>query len=146
MLASVVENHKDWESHLRATCMAYNASIQSTTGYSPFFLMLGRKARIPVDLLCEVDKIAENANDFVSQQDRIMQEACCPVQSRMGLQQDKQKELFDRKRHGKPFNVGDLVILYTSVVPRGYLKKLHRQWSGPFKILKKISDVTYRIQ
>ena len=146
MLATVVENHKDWESHLRATCMAYNTSIQSTTGYSPFFLMFGRKARIPVDLLCEVGKIAENANDFVSQQGRIMQEAYCQVQSRMGLQQDRQKELYDRKRHGKPFSVGDLVMLYTSVVPRGYCKKLHRPWSGPFKILKKLSDVTYRIQ
>ena len=30
MLATVVKNHKDWESHLRATCMAYNTSIQST--------------------------------------------------------------------------------------------------------------------
>ena len=44
--------------------MAYNTSIQSTTGYSPFFLMFGRKAKIPVDLLCEVGKITENVNDF----------------------------------------------------------------------------------
>ena len=66
----------------------------------------------------------------------------------MGLQQDmhKQNELYDRKRHGKPFNVGDLVMLYRSVVPRGYCKKLHRPWSGPFKILKEIFDVTYRIK
>jgi len=64
----------------------------------------------------------------------------------MGLQQDRQKELYDRKRHGKPFNVGDFVMLYTSVVPRGCCKKLHCPWSGPFKVLKKISEVTYRIQ
>ena len=31
MLAIVVKDHKDWESHLRATCMTYNSSIQSTT-------------------------------------------------------------------------------------------------------------------
>jgi len=38
------------------------------------------------------------------------------------------------------------VMLYTSVVPRGRCKKLHCPWSGPFKVLKKISEVTYRIQ
>ena len=37
MLATVVKDHKDWELHLRASCMAYNTSIQSTTGCSPFF-------------------------------------------------------------------------------------------------------------
>lgn len=38
MLSIVVEEHPDtWESHLRPVCMAYNTSIQPTTGYSPFF-------------------------------------------------------------------------------------------------------------
>ena len=42
MLSIVVKGHPNtWESHLRAVCMAYNTSIQPTTGYSPFFLMLG---------------------------------------------------------------------------------------------------------
>ena len=64
------------------------------------------------------------------------------MHNRMGLQQDRQKELYDCKSHGKPFNVGDLVMLYASVVPHGYCKKLHCPWSRPFKILKKM---TYRI-
>ena len=43
MLVTVIRDHKDWESHLRATCMAYNTSAQSTTGQSPFFLMFERR-------------------------------------------------------------------------------------------------------
>jgi len=27
MLATVVDDHKDWEFHLRASCMAYNTSV-----------------------------------------------------------------------------------------------------------------------
>ena len=139
MLATVVkDHHKDWESHLRATCMAYNSSIQSTTGQSPFFLMFGRRARIPVDLLCgtgETEKYV-SINSYVSQQSKILEAAYHQVQNRMGLQQYRQKEVYDRRRHGEPFKQGDYVMLYTPVVPRGRCKKLTSPWSGPYKILK----------
>ena len=37
MLSIVVEDNPNaWEFHLRPVCMAYNTSIQPTTGYSPF--------------------------------------------------------------------------------------------------------------
>ena len=71
MLATVMKDDKDWESsHLRATCMAYNSSIQSTTRQSPFFLMFGRTARIPVDLLCGTGDVEKDMsiNSYVSQQ------------------------------------------------------------------------------
>ena len=70
ILATVVKDHENWESHLRATCMAYNTSVQSTTGQSPFFLVFGRRARIPIDLLCGPSETGEyvGVNDYVSQQ------------------------------------------------------------------------------
>ena len=37
------------------------------------------------------------------------------------------------------------MMLYSPVVPRGRSKKLHCPWSGLFKVLKKLSEVTYRI-
>ena len=52
MLSTVVGEHKEsWESHLRSVCMAYNTSVQPTTGYSPLFLMFGRTGRMPIDLV-----------------------------------------------------------------------------------------------
>ena len=118
MLATVVKNHKDWEPHLRATCMAYNTSIQSTTGQSPFFFMFGRRARIPVDLLCGTGETGEcvSVNDFVSNKVKILQKAYHQVQNRMGLQQDRQKEGYDRRRHGESFKEGDHVMLYNPVI------------------------------
>ena len=44
------DNPFDWENHVCAICMAYNTSAQTTTGYSPFYLMFGRQAKIPIDI------------------------------------------------------------------------------------------------
>ena len=46
-----VTNNPCWDSHLRRLCMAYNKSVQSTTGCSPFFLMFGRQVKMPIDLM-----------------------------------------------------------------------------------------------
>ena len=52
MLATCVgEDPEDWEEYVSKACMAYNTSVNATTGYTPFYLMFGRQARIPVDLM-----------------------------------------------------------------------------------------------
>ena len=38
------DNPLDWEKHVRKVVMACNASVQTSTGYTPFFLMFGCQA------------------------------------------------------------------------------------------------------
>ena len=148
MLSIVVDEHpQTWESHLRAVCMAYNTSIQPTTGYSPFFLMFGRKARLPIDIMYGTGQ-ADNfsAHGFVNDVSVILENAYQHVHNTMGFKQDRQKELHDRKQHGEFYQTGDLVWLHSPVVPCGASRKLHQPWTGPYKIIKRLADVTYRIQ
>ena len=100
-----------------------------------------------MDLLCGTGETGDciSVNSYVSNQSKILQEAYHQVQVRMGLQQDRQKEVYDRRRHGEPYKEGDCVMLYNPVIPHGHSKKLHRFWCGPFRVLKRLSEVTYRI-
>lgn len=51
MLNTTIADHPwDWEQNLRQLSYAYNTSVHSATGHTPFFLMLGYQARLPVDL------------------------------------------------------------------------------------------------
>ena len=50
MLATSTEDHpEDWEQSIRKVWMAYNASVHPSTGFSIFYSMFGRQARLPVD-------------------------------------------------------------------------------------------------
>ena len=52
MLSTTVGNHhSSWEHNIRKVCFAYNSSVHSLTGYTPFFLMFGRQVKLLVDLM-----------------------------------------------------------------------------------------------
>jgi len=52
MLATTVKDHgEEWENHLAKVCFAHNTSTHKSTGFTPFYLIYGRQARIPIDLV-----------------------------------------------------------------------------------------------
>ena len=52
MLSTITQERPfNWEDHLHHLCMAYNTSVQPTTGYTPFYLMFGWKARMPINVM-----------------------------------------------------------------------------------------------
>ena len=52
MLASCVnKNQTNWDMLLPALAFAYNTSTHSTTKFTPFELVYGRKPKVPLDLI-----------------------------------------------------------------------------------------------
>jgi len=48
---TINKNHRDWDSKLSYAMAAYRASRHDSTGYTPNYLVLGREARMPLDLI-----------------------------------------------------------------------------------------------
>ena len=52
MLRSCVDkNQKDWDVLLPKILLGYRSSVQTTTGFSPFSLIYGREALLPIDIV-----------------------------------------------------------------------------------------------
>ena len=52
MIGKLEEDKKAcWSEHLLELLLAYNATRSAETGYSPYYLLFGRRSRIPVDYL-----------------------------------------------------------------------------------------------
>ena len=64
----------------------------------------------------------------------------------MHQEYSQRKESYDQKIEGKPYRVGDLVWLHSLAVARGRSRKFDKPWVGPFKIVKIVSKLVYRIQ
>jgi len=52
----------------------------------------------------------------------------------------------DKDINLKTFKIGDKVLLQNETLRRGRSKKLDAQWTEPYRVVEKISDVNYKIQ
>ena len=148
MLATCAQQHPtSWELHLQKVCFAYNSSEHPSTGYSPFFLMFGREARLPAELMfgpSPTDKLPPHqyAKDLQS----LLCSAYEKVRNHLEAAHKHQKVLYDRRVHGKRYEVGDFVWLLRPQVPKGHSRKLYCPWDGPHLVLARLSDANYRIR
>ena len=105
MLLTCLEEHSpEWDLALPKLCMAYNSSKQSTT--SPFFLMFGREACLPVDLLYasdpDVNPPTQDLPQYVQTLRKTLTSAFSQVREHIGTQQEWQQAFYNKRVHGKP--------------------------------------------
>ena len=149
MLKCMVEENTDrWDELLQKALMHYRSSVHTSTKFTPYRLMFGREMRLPVDAVIGDPPTGEKKNypEFVLEQRRGIQATEKLARDHLMASQLYQKHHYDSRIHGAPFQLNDLVWLYKSAIPKGTSKKFFKRWSGPWKVVKVISDTTYRIQ
>ena len=109
--------------------------------------MFGRQAKIPLDIVYGSPNTAVvTLSQYASKLCHSLEESYQLTRKHSPGAACRQKAHYDSKVHGKPFKVGDLVWLCTLARGRKKSKKLHCPWTGPFKVVKQISALVYRIQ
>ena len=93
MLSMYVEtSQRDWDVYVDAALFAYNTSECSSTKYSPFYLMYGREAKLPVDCnLFGTPKETITIQDYCKELEAKLRVACKEAKKNVELSQQKSK-------------------------------------------------------
>ena len=150
MLRSVVDfTQVDWDEHLAAAELAFNNSKNETTGFTPFYMMYGREARMPIDLaLAPLTKAADNptAAEATARWRAALQQAS----NNTTRQQRRQKLYADRTRREVRFAVGDWVLLSTQhlklIGERKRARKLTERYVGAYRVKRVVNANAYELE
>ena len=109
--------------------------------------MLGREVSLPIDLVTECERIEGDPGlDFAENLRRNMQTAHQRAQDCLGKSAQRQKRNYDRRAVYRGFREGQFVWLFNPARKKGVSPKLMLRWEGPWLVVGRLSDVTFRIQ
>ena len=117
-IISKLEEDKEacWSKHLPELLLAYNATCSAVTGYSPYYLLFGRRPRIPVDYLfptlCDSPHQTKMEVSVVAMQKRL-KEAFAVARHLTSEEVAKQCDYYDRKAGAVALQPGDIVMVCT---------------------------------
>ncbi|OUM69755.1 hypothetical protein PIROE2DRAFT_37875 [Piromyces sp. E2] len=120
---------------------SYNNAIQESAKQSPFFLNYGYHPKYSPIIPSQVD--VPRAEEFTRNLNELIEEL------KVNLKQanETQKKFADKYRSQPPdFKVNDKVWLDSSLILRSGNKKFNPRKLGPFKIMKKVSEVSFKLK
>lgn len=149
MLRSFVnESRKDWDLKLSALEIAYNSSVNESTGMTPFQLDIGMQPRLPMHIAAGRDREQkQSTSQFIAE----WEENWALAHESIRRAQKKQKIHSNASRHDEHYKVGDLAWIRldrgTLGDGIGAIEKLGPRLEGPYEIteLHGANNVTLKL-
>ena len=150
-LQKLVNDQQDnWDELLPSILFSYRTSKHDSTRCTPFLLMYGREARLPIDVT-RVDGTSPDEVDFTTKVQKMLEfqkKVHDEARSNVGKAQEKQKKHYDAKHNNKTFvKVGDKVLV-KSMKNEGHKGgKLEPQFpGGPYTVAEDLGKGRYRLK
>ena len=128
---------------------AYNCTVSSVTGFSPYFLIFGRTPKIPLDIemgLTLIDQEPESYQNYAKKLQARLKWAYQKVQENNRKESEWQKKYYDLKMRCMSLKPDDLVLVCVKA-PSGNHKIIDRWENKEYQVLSQLDNQpVFRVQ
>lgn len=137
-LSKIIDKDQDnWDILLPIATYNLNCNINTTTQYSPHFLVFGVHPNIPIDIALDID-----LHSGITPKDKAILKA---KQNTLLNQQTMFKQ-YNKNKSDEILPIGTRVMLKRNVFTKGLSQKLQDKFMGPYKITKNLDRLRYRVK
>ena len=130
MLGTLPQTQKNrWHRYIDALLMAYNATPHESTGFSPYFLMFGRRPKLAIDSVFPAGEYRKPVDEV----HEALEWAWGKARDRDAFIKLRAKKRYDLKAKALPLKKGDMVL------------KRVLAFTGPHKLEDKWSEDVYQV-
>ena len=138
MLRQLPENNKShWKDHINKVLFAYNCTRHDSTGYSPHYLLFGRKPRLPVDLILQTqhnETTNHSHEEYLKQWRSQMAEAFTIAKQKSDSRKEKDAVRRANRPTLQPLRAGDRVLI-KNLSERGGTGKIRSFWEDNIHLI-----------
>lgn len=146
-LDAVQKQH--WSQHITYLVHAYNCTKNDSTGYSPYHLMFGREARLPIDICFGISPNGESETSYqqyVARMRKELQRAYQLASDAATKNHLKNKARYDQRVRDLPLEKGDRILIQ-NVGLKGKHKLQDRWKSIPYVVVEKLPNLpVYKVK
>ncbi|KAL7824975.1 hypothetical protein SRHO_G00342600 [Serrasalmus rhombeus] len=144
MLGTLPTSQKrQWSQHVASLVHAYNSTKNDATAYSPYFLMFGREARLPVDVWFGSSLVDDNEvthSQYVKKLREDLESAYRLAAEAADKSHQRNKRLYDKLVRFQALDRGDRVLLKNLGLKGKH--KLQSRWNPvPYVVIGKMPNL-----
>ena len=134
MLAMFVSRkHDNWDDLLPFMMLAYNTTVHTTTGFTPYRLVFGEESNLPGNLVHRKLRPDPPPGDPGTWVQQALHESYDEVRTQQQRATHRQKQNYYSKAVARAFPIGCWTLRY---YPPARKNKLCSPWIGPYKIVR----------
>ncbi len=143
------EYQTNWDEFIPAIQFAYRSTpADNSVGFSPFFLLYGREARLPLEVTLgqQMEYHEKTLRDHIHHLVSQLEVFRAVSKQHAEMNQAHMKQRYDENTKDVQYQVGDTVWLYIPATQPGLSKKLMKFWSGPYLLVEQTGPVNFRVR
>ena len=148
MLGTLRDTHKrQWSRHVSQLVHAYNSTKSDATGFSPYYIMFGREARLPIDVCFGTDKQGSVSHSRYVEELKEDLQSAYELSAKSATQVHlRNKRNYEKVMRNQVLAKGDRVLLKNLGLKGKH--KLQSRWNAlPYVVVEKLPDLpAYRVK